>query len=176
MIQKQNEYKHRLDLIYQKKSIIYQKTHKKSKPHLFFIKEGVITFNVFIDKLNCQCSTNDNCVTLCDHLLYILYDYYYISEFALSFLLESFLKDEFSKYISQKLEINQLNSKLESKIQNYFQHQECGICLVSLSAKCYKFELYQCDKCKNYVHQRCMNQWLDKNKYKHKGCIYCGFI
>ncbi len=161
----------RLDSIFEKNklSIIY---NKKSKRNNILIKDGIITYTVLVKEFECQC-TNFN--EICDHILFVLYSYFMLEPFIISFILMKDIRMKFVKYVELGVNIRSLNGKLESDIINSLRKIECGICLSSLADKKYKYELYECPICRNCIHYKCMSIWQNqKNSDGSKnGCIYC---
>lgn len=135
-------------------------SRKNKKNNLnFFVKDGIIKYQVtFEPKIKCLCNSKK---TLCDHILFILYN-----EFKLSDFVVKYFHHIYYDFIKNSKNINQLNDILESKLLEKFNNDNCGFCLNKLSDKKYNYQLSQCSNCHNITHQKCMNLW-------NKGCIIC---
>jgi hypothetical protein len=127
----------------------------------YFVKDGIIKYIVSFDpKVTCQCSH----LLLCNHIMYLLEYEFLLSNFTIRYL--HYVYDDFLKNINNISGRDCLNDLLESKILDKFNNEDCGFCLSKLSDPKYKYEIYECSKCHNLTHQKCMTIWK-------KGCIIC---
>ena len=156
-------------------SIINKKYKKKQKNTnlQYLVQDGIIRYNVTIKPhLRCQC-TNKN--IYCNHILYVLHWVLGLDIFSITFLDNI---DIYKYFCSMK---SIINVELENFIINKLKNTECGICLEFLlkdDVKTYDIKKwFICGRCKNVVHSRCMNLWLEtcskSNPEINRGCIYC---
>ena len=157
-----------INKIFEKNKFVFS----KKKNNIINVKDNIITYKIFPKQLTCQCMNNKN---LCDHLLFALAYYYNLSAFVITFITMNDIKSKFSTYLNNNINFIELDSKLSDDIMKMLRNNECGICLDSLAEYKYKQELYQCDKCYNMVHFKCMTKWksFKKKNEPKKGCVYC---
>lgn len=161
MLSKLEIISNRLNTINNKNQLIIS-FMKKNKNYVL-VRDNYITFKVFPRSLKCQCN-----VKLCDHILFAL-SRYKLSKISIAYL--DIIDNLFDIFKN-----NDINEHIEYIINNYFSSHDCGICLEELSSNKYKYHLYQCKTCHNYIHSSCMEKWISFNKKKNEvfhGCIYC---
>lgn len=163
-----DEINRRLNVIFDKNKFTI--INNKRKNGLVSLKEGYITYQIQIKSFGCHCGNNDN-NNICDHILFILYEYFKLDTFVISYLTFENIKQQFIEYINLNVNYNKINDLLHNDIVNFLDESDCGICLLKLSNIKYNYQVYKCDVCKNCVHSYCMTQWLQNNKSKK--CIYC---
>lgn len=163
-----------LDEMY-KKNLNYIVLPGKKKNGIFMMKVGFFKFSVRTQPHLCcdMCNIDAYNDDMCSHMLYLLSFHLKLSDFVIGHLCIPEIYDEFSKMLTETIK----NTDLEEKIMNYFKGKICGICHTDLSNKKGGFNLFYCNKCRNFVHSKCMDAWMNK-KIKsapniEKGCIYC---
>lgn len=153
------------------KNIKIIKFIKKKK--LFQLQDNIVTFNFILDKKNKPYCSICNNNLLCYHFLKILIDWFNLSDFSISFLLDM----EIYSFFLENINNTNLNILLESKIYDYIHNIECGICLDNLKINKNDFTkgLHKCKTCKKYIHTKCNNQWNEtsKSNLNREKCIYC---
>jgi hypothetical protein len=179
---------------YLEKSHNYLLIPNKKKKLNYGVQDGIIIFNVSFDNLikchnnlikfhnnlikchknlikchknliKCQCSNN----IYCNHILFILCDIYKLSPSTILYL--PFVYDYFLEKIKNN-QIKDLNKILEEKIFQYFDTDDCGICLNKLTEGKNYMKFYICNQCTKASHIHCFNEWNKKNNI----CIYCRSI
>lgn len=161
---------------------IIMKTKNKK---IVIIKDGIVSYKIFIEKLECQCYSRNNPHNTvdnmyCNHILYLLSKIYHLSDLIITFIDIKPIKEQFIKYIlinnnTTTENVDELNNILEEEITKYFAEEICGICLLSLDHKNFNYDIFTCCQCNNYVHSKCMESWMNSKTISNmeKGCIYC---
>ena len=156
----------RLDNIYRNKQFIVMFA-KKNKSYIL-VKEDYIIFKVYPSCLKCQCMEEES--NLCDHILFVLNSVYFLSNICISYL-------DVIENLSHIFKVSKdIRNDVEKIVDDKLNYLDCGICSNELSHKMYKYNLYQCNLCRNYVHCICMKKWIIHKKKKGevcRGCIYC---
>ncbi len=170
-----------IDKLYERK--INYVTIKNKNKKIIPIKDGIITYKINLSpKLGCQCYANTSNDIYCTHILYLLTKIYKLSDLTITFIHLKQVHEQFIKYIMKNNNtitrgVDDLNNILEGEVAKYFAEETCGICLLSLDDKKFNYDLFTCDQCNNYVHSKCMDNWMNikiKNiPGMEKGCIYC---
>ena len=119
---------------------------KKGKVKKIIVKDGIIKIKFNPNKLMCtMCNSK-----YCNHIYFILYEYYYIPYNLLP-----------------SIKISNFNYNYDTFIEdfnNYFKNYECCICLSN------KFKDYNiCKSCYQVIHTKCLNKW----KCKCQLCPLC---
>ena len=158
----------RIDIVYDKRFILQRK-----KKNLINVKDGIVAYTVNATQLNCQCMTDDK--SICNHLLFVLFEQYKLSIFVITFIMINEVKDKFKKYLDSGIKLDNLDLKLSNDITKILNKTECGICLAPLSNSKKHMDLYECEMCHNMVHLTCMKKWesFKTTDGSKKGCIYC---
>jgi hypothetical protein len=122
----------------------------------------------------------DKRVYFCNNLLSptLFFDTHKLCEDELKFIKIFLSKKQFgSDVINENLKQKYLEAVLMPKGSIFTQstkelteEDECPICYDMLLTEEIKLEnLLSCPTCKNYVHSKCMEKWLEYNK----SCVYC---
>ncbi len=151
----------------------YQIIKDKKTNELVYIKDGFFKFKVNLaNSLTCQCGATKKAV-YCDHILFVLSKYFGLSSLVISFLEVPAINEQFLLLLTTTAS---LDTELHITLDSHFSKHDCGICLDKLNSTKYKFDLFRCKTCQNYVHANCMTTW---KTYKTsdtkllKPCIYC---
>ena len=169
-----NEMNRAINKLYERK--INYVTMKNKNKKIIPIKDGIVTYKINLNpKLGCQCDAHTG--IYCNHILYLLSKIYKLSDLTITFIHLKQVHEQFIKYIIKNRTIDDLNNILEGEIKKYFAEETCGICLLTLDDRKFNYDIYTCDQCNNYVHSKCMDDWMNV-KIKtipdmEKGCIYC---
>lgn len=171
-----NEMTRAINKLYERKINYFIMKNKNKK--IIPIKDGIVTYKINLSpKLGCQCDEFTYADIYCNHILYLLSKIYKLSDLTITFIHLKQAHEQFIKYIMKNNNYDDLNDVLEEEIAKYFTKEDCGICLLSLDDKKFNYDIYTCDQCNNYVHSKCMDNWMNtKNKNipdMEKGCIYC---
>ncbi len=175
-----------VDILYERKVTYFILKNKNKK--VIPIKDGIVTYKINLSpKIECQCyqyntgangTDRSNSDIYCNHILYLFSKIYKMSDLIITFIHLKPLHEQFINYIVKNDNISdELNNILEGELANYFKEEVCGICLSSLDDKKFNYDIFICDQCSNYVHSKCMDDWMNI-KIKtipnmEKGCIYC---
>ncbi len=137
-----------------------------SKNGKIIVRDGFIRFLVNIKTLRCQCMKKDEKLP-CEHLIFVFVKYYNLSDYTITLL----YLDGVTDMIKQKKN----NEDIEKHISNQLKSIECGICLQQLNEFKHDKDLFQCERCLNLVHFKCMYKWtIYRSSTNGKnGCIYC---
>jgi hypothetical protein len=156
----------------------YQK--KKKRLFKFMVKDGIINFPVELNtNPKCLCAHPKNSWVKCEHIYYILFEHFYLSESVVKYLFKDKIFEHFAAIVLKNNNNDNdisLDDEMTIFIREFYRQEQCGICLDDMCDNKSKSEmlLYQCIKCHNSVHQRCMKGWLNRNPSRsHTDCIYC---
>lgn len=149
---------------------------KNRKTKLIIIKDGFFKFKLGFTKKEplCQCNTIKK-VEYCDHILYYFSKELLLTTHIIAYLDIENVYNKLLQLLASEENVD-FNKELCTEINSYFEQNECRICLDKLNSSKYKFELFKCHKCKNYVHDKCMTQWKTfkkSNDCLKRQCIYC---
>lgn len=176
LVNRQEIIKRKIEKLYSKKTN-YKIMNKKKD---IILIDGMVNYKIKFTELSknksdkisfiqCPCSKIKH---ECDHIMFLLIDHFKLTEFILNFL----HLPSFGKIFLNNITNKELNKLLEENIIKYFSNSECGICFNKLNYR-NNYNYFQCNTCKNFVHQTCMNKWLTTKNNQipnmEKGCIYC---
>lgn len=144
------------------------KIDKKNKT-IFRIKDGLLTINVtIVPNIICQCGSE-----MCNHIKYLLINFYKLSIFSVSNLFIDEIKTYFIQLCSEKINKTDYDAKIKKIIYEYFNNKECPCCLDKINDKNSYPHIYVCANCKQFTHSKCISRWLTASKSDHKGCMFC---
>lgn len=140
-------------------------SRKRNKGVKFNVKQGMYTFIVtFEQKPFCNMCGNNTC----DHIFFILYNTLKLSDITITYLTQPKVYDFFVKELGNP-GVKRLNGLIERFIIDHLKGTDCGICLECLTDQKYSIDLFQCNKCKKFVHTECITTWFKKCRR----CVYC---
>lgn len=135
------------------------------KKNTYFVKEGIIIYNVKFDNISITCPCKSKKSILCNHILFILID-----KLKLDFIIILFIHKLY-KHIIQLMnnKCENMNESLLKIINADILNDECGICLKHITI--YDL-LNECSICYKYSHKSCFDKWKSYKNIERK-CIYC---
>jgi hypothetical protein len=176
-----------IELCWKKRFNYYVNIKKRKKkkihsPKSFTIVDGFFKLKLtLIPSIRCDCPNTSKTTFYCCHILKILTEYFKLSSIVISFLHEPEIYTMFSDLIERNEDEDKYNEILIKTIHDKYSEIECGICIESILYKRFKYRIYHCDNCNNYVHYKCMEKWhsqkLEKKPkgavHEKNGCVYC---
>lgn len=138
---------------------------KDKKRHVYTLKEGVITFKVYLKEITCTlCNSIGSSINTCNlkkckHIYYIYQKLYNVPYEELIYL-----------WINNN-HINILNNE---KMVILDKDIECSICLEDAGGKYYNSEkIIHCLECGNFQHRLCLDKVKKQKKSNEIVCINC---
>jgi|AntRauTorckE6833_2_1112554.scaffolds.fasta_scaffold58793_1 hypothetical protein len=172
MISKLRKITNILYQIYDRKKFQIIEPKRNQRDKFIFVKDGFINYKISYNKNNIKCQCHNNRSIYCDHILYLLNYHFELNEKTICFLDKPELYEIFKNGLKNPKEFEII---MNYKIDEFLKNDECLICYYSLGDIKYNLDLFECQKCKNYVHTKCFEKWLSqkKNTEDEKGCVFC---
>ena len=139
------------------------------KPTIYKMKDRLITYEINLSRIHCQCLTSDE--KMCDHIFYLLVKNFGVSlEYMMVFNRH---RDKFTEtieeYKTKRLKREDVGKILNSYIETEHSSIDCGICMSSI-VTFEKTKTFKCPKCDKFTHSLCQRKWFEK---RNKTCVYC---
>lgn len=158
--------------IYDRKKFQIIEAKRNQRNKYIFIKDGFINYKISYNKNNMDCQCNNNRSIYCDHILYLLNYHFGLTNKTICFFDRPEL---YSMFKNQLKNPKQIEIIMNNNIDKFLNDKECIICYNSLGDFRYNLDLFECNKCKNYVHTKCFTKWFSqrKNLEDEKVCVFC---